>query len=450
MLKFNAATGIEISDISEVRESIRDVWVKAFTEQGLPTLNTDPESPAGQIIDSQTASIAQKDEELLFLANQFNPLTAEGIWQDALAKIYFLTRHKAVASSAVVTCTGLTGTIIPKGAQLRSIVDDSVWNCRESAIIGAEGTADVVFDCSVTGPISANEHTLTKITTTIAGWDSADNQEAAIIGQDEESQSAFEDRRYRSVGLNSRSSIQSAYSRIAALDGVIAVAARQNRSNRTIMIDGVVIDPHCVYFCVLGGDTNEIALALYNTISAGCGYTGTEQVTVKDEITKAADVVCFSRPSALAVKIVVTLCKTNEYSSSSDDLIKDVIYQNFYGTKSAQVSGLPPVLRVTMDTTLYSSRFDAALVAAGFTQVLSTKLAMPASGKLKDTIQIPINICPTLNKDDIMVIWQEPVTAKDNAVFGFTEDDENITGFNQGPFVTPESEFEEAGNDSEN
>lgn len=68
---------------------------------------------AGQLITSETAIVQDKNSQLLFLANMFNPETATGVYQDALAKIYFLTRQPARSTVVPCVCTGLPGTVIP-------------------------------------------------------------------------------------------------------------------------------------------------------------------------------------------------------------------------------------------------------------------------------------------------------------------------------------------------
>lgn len=452
MLSFDPKVGITISDIADVRADTCAMMQNAFTEEGKPTLNTEVSTPAGQLADSMAAAIVQKDNELLFLANQFNPLTAEGQWQDALGKIYFLTRHPAIASQATVRCSGAPGTVIVRGAKIRSKADETLWTLQETIVINDESYADGVFTCTQTGPIAAAAHTLGKIMTTTPGWDTADNEQPATTGQDEESQASFENRRYKSVALNSRSSLQSAYSRVAALDGVIAVAVRQNRTERLTKVDGVGINPHSVYVCVLGGADEEIAQALYETVSAGCEYTGTTEIEVKDSVTRATDLVRFSRPTELSLKLVVYLVRLATTSSTVEDEVKDIIYQNFYGMDAAQPaagSGLPPVLRVTMDTELYSSRFTSALVNAGINYVTKVQMAMPKTGTLKEQLTVPINVCPTLSRDDITIIWQSPAPITDGAYFGFDNpkgDNGLGTGFDQGPFYNgDEQEGEESG-----
>lgn len=447
MLTFDPKQGISVSEVGDIRTQVRTEWQQALAEEGKPLLNVSVDSPAGQLIDSQTAAIVQKDNELLFLAQQFNPLTAEGQWQDALGKIYFLTRHQAIASTVTARCLGVPGTAIPKGAKICSEVDGTEWELQASIVINDASYADGVFACTKTGPIAAAPHTLTSIRTHIAGWDSADNEEAATPGQDEESQAAFENRRYKSVALNSRSSLQSAYSRVAALDGVIAVAARQNRTERLTKVDGVAINPHSVYFCILGGQDDEIAQALYNTVSAGCEYTGTTSIEVHDSVTRATDTVRFSRPNELAVKMVVYLVQLATTSKVVEEDVKNIIYQNFYGTDAAQPpagSGLPAVQRVTMDTELYASRFTTALVNAGYNYVTTIKMAMPKNGTLREQLTIPINVCPSLSLDDITIVWLPVAPIVDGQYFGFDnpEGDNGLAaGFDQAPFYSePEPE----------
>lgn len=413
MITFNSTTGLSAGSVEEVREQVRDIFVKAFKTNNGGVLNTDPSTPQGQLIDSITALIVEKDNDILYLANMFNPLKAEGIWQDALGKVYFLSRHKAISSSAKVVCTGKAGIFVPTGALLMSAQDNTKWACREGNSIKSDGKVILTFDCLESGPISAPPHSLTKIITTVAGWDTADNEQAALVGQNEESTASFEDRRYKSVALNARSSLQSVYSRIAALDGVLAVCVQHNRGDTAIRIDGVEIKAHSVYACVLGGNDNDIAQALYETVSAGCDYTGDIQVEVKDPVTKTKDRVRFCRPKEKAIKVTVTIRKTDGLPSNAESAIKDIILQNFLGTEQAQLHSITPINRVVMGDDLYSSRFYPSLSANNFHSAISILVAWKDSEELSESLSIPIDTCPTLSSDDITVTWQQgPLVVK--------------------------------------
>lgn len=433
MLIFDTNTGAQVSEIEDVRNQVIAAWQDAFAAEGKPPLDTDPETPAGQLIDSQTAAICQKDNELLFLVNQFNPRYAEGKWQDALAKIYFLERHPAVPSSTMLTCTGLARTTIPVSAQVRD-ENGYTWECTTTTRIDENGTALVPFTCTTAGPIEAKSNSINRICTTVSGWDTATNLEDATVGNEEETQAAFEARRYQSVALNSRSSIQSAYSRIASLKGVIFCCMRQNRTSAEQTIDGVKLKPHSVYTCVLGGDENEIAEALYNTVSAGCDYTGDIERLVVDPITNIKDRVRFSRPTSQTVSIKVSIRK-NEYTPpNAEDAIKEAIYNNFYGLASEYVNN-QPLLRVVGGDTLYASRFYLSLLNQGFNEILNLQVALSgdltgsedsgsedsetantnntddssssAGLQYQNVVTVPINVNPVLSTDNIFVVIEE-------------------------------------------
>lgn len=81
-------------DTAEVLQAQMDIWQAAFNNK----LNPDPATPQGQLMASIAAIVQDRNNQLLFLANQFNPATASGVWQDALASIYFLDRQPALAT----------------------------------------------------------------------------------------------------------------------------------------------------------------------------------------------------------------------------------------------------------------------------------------------------------------------------------------------------------------
>ena len=170
MIIFNSKTGFEVSEIPELREQIASEWQNAFKENGKPLLNVDPETPQGQIIDSQVASVNQKDSEVLYLAQQFDPRTAEGSFQDALGEIYFIKRKQAISSYATCTLTGRAGTQISAGALIQSTTDGTQWSLDQDVTIPVAGSITAQFTCLTAGAIDASSGTLTKIVTTVTGW----------------------------------------------------------------------------------------------------------------------------------------------------------------------------------------------------------------------------------------------------------------------------------------
>lgn len=409
MLTFNPATGVSVSSVSDVRERVRQAFVDAFKQTDVGELDTTPESPAGQLIDSITAEIVQKDSEILYLANQFNPLTASGIWQEALGQIYFLERKAAVNSTAVCLCTGRVGTVIPALSQIASNVNDIKWTNSESATIGRDGTVEVTFTCVEKGAVSANANTLRQIVTVVPGWDSVNNESPATIGQTAEGQGAFEARRYESVALNSRSTEDAVYSRVGSLSDVLSVYFVQNRGDTSKVIDSITLTPHSAYTAVLGGDSEEIADAIYSTLGAGCDTVGNTTISVEDENSEALTDINFERPEEQKIAVQVTIRKNDLTTSDADQNIKEAVYNNFYGLDDLIIAG-KPVLRAKMGDDIYSSRFYVSVLNVGITEILSIKVsASNATLNWLDLIHIPINKNPTLALEDIQVVIEEPL-----------------------------------------
>ena len=401
MLHFDPATGFYADDTETVRAAVAADWVAAFHKDGQVDLNTDPETPAGQLIDSQTAAVTEKDTELLYLCNQFDPAKNEGIFQDAIAKIYFLSRKAATPSTATITVRGLSGTVIPVNAQIMSSADDTIWQNVAAFTIGADGTGSGVFRCTTEGLISAAAGTLTRIMTVVAGWDTATNEHAAVVGTLEENRGQFELRRYASVALNSRGTAASVYARVMQLDDVIGCVVRENKTNQPKVIDGVTLSPHSVYVCVLGGNDGAIATAIYRTVSAGCDTNGTTDYLVEDDTTGIKEMIHFQRPTD--ADITIRLRFPNAAGFSADDLaaIRQAVFNNFYGEDPTVVDG-SIMARPLMGDTIYAPRFAISVQNAGYTDLLDVDIAK-TGGAWSDALYVKIDENPVLSLADIVI-----------------------------------------------
>lgn len=404
MLHFDPQTGLYAEEVETVRETVRQDWKTAFQRDGAPELNTEPGTPAGQLIDSQAAAIVDKDNEVLFLANQFNPLTASGIWQDALGKIYFLTRKVAQASEALCLCNGLAGTVIARGARIKSSADSSEWACTETVTIPAGGMAQARFQAQTLGPVAAQANTLTEIVTVTPGWDSVTNPAAAAVGRDVESQLEFEKRRYAGVAANARGSVSALYGAIADLPDVLDVVVLENIGNDPIISWGVTIPGHSVWIAVTGGTDGEIAEVIYRKKDAGCGTAGNTQISYQATELPGQPIYIYSieRPALLAVGVRVTISLTPATPQDIEQQIKNAVLADFNG------AGPHNSLRVGTAQEVYASRFYCSVIGAGVQNLVSIEVCAPASGAAWGTsITINADQTPVLSADDILVVIKE-------------------------------------------
>ena len=399
MLSFNPDTGLVAPSTAEIRADVASMFVSAFTKNGLPPLDTSPETPAGQLIDSISAIIADKDAELLYLANQFNPLTAEGVWQAAIGQIYFLAPATATNSVAACVCSGLQGTVIAAGSLIQSSADNTQWAALETQTIPSSGTVTVNFQCQTAGEVAASANTLTKIVTVTPGWDSVSNTSSAVVGTLAETQLAFEKRRYNSVAINARGSINALYSALSAIEGVIDLAVLENNTSSAVTKHGVSIPAHSVWIVIVGGSADDIAGAIYRNKDAGCGTAGNTAISYTDDTIALAPTYNYyiERPSDLEFGVTVTIRETDSTPADIEQLIKDAVVKNFNGGSTFSRAGTAQ--------TIYSSRFYGDIIACGANDLVTVEIAAPVSGGSWTTqIDVDADEEPVLDESNVTVV----------------------------------------------
>lgn len=389
-------TGIQADSTAQVRQDVVRSWEQVFSDENA-TLNSEPESPAGQIIDSITVLLTAKDTELVNLMNQFDPRKADGIFQEALAAIYFLTRKTAQPTVVECTITGLQGTTIPAGSVIQN--DNGYKLTSVGAVtIPASGTTTVEFQTVDVGAIPIGAGTCNKIVTVIAGWDTVANENAGVVGQLEESRTALETRRALSVAKNSHGSRLSLQGSIASIDGVLDCLVLENKSNTSVTIQGVSLISHSVAICVYGGTDEAIAEMIYNKLDAGCGTNGSTTVTYtsEDGVPNSYQIV---RPTPTNVYIEVKINETSTTPATIEDDIKNALLDDFSGLDANSGN-----LRRGMGQTIYASSFSVALIkTAGVTDLVEVEIGL-ADSSLGNVITLDANQEPILDADNISVV----------------------------------------------
>jgi len=137
-------------------------------------VNSSLETPQGQIASSEAAIIADKNAEVALIVNQIDPQYSDGRFQDAIARIYYLTRKPATSTSVTATLGGVASTIIPAGT-LAQDTGGNTYSLTANATIGVGGTVDAEFQNIATGPIPCPAASLIKVYQSISGWDTITN-----------------------------------------------------------------------------------------------------------------------------------------------------------------------------------------------------------------------------------------------------------------------------------
>jgi hypothetical protein len=326
------------------------------------------DTPQGQLASSITAIIGEANDTFVFITNMVDPSYSEGRMQDAIGRIYFLTRNPSQPTTVDVLCTGRAGVTIPSGAL---VVDTSnnIYTCVDGADIPIGGSITLSFANITPGPIACLPHTITRIYQAISGWDSVDNVADGVLGNDVEGREAFELRRAASVAQNTLGGLPAVLGSVLSVPNVLDAYVVDNPLGTTAVIGGYTLAAHSLYVAAVGGSGLAIAEAIWRKKAPGCDYNGNTTFTVTDQTPPYTPpypsyTVKFERPGDLSILFAISLANNPLVPSNAPDLINAALQNAFAGN-----DGGP---RARIGSTIYATRFMAPLAALGpWVQIIS-------------------------------------------------------------------------------
>lgn len=387
--------GVTIPDETDILAGVQADINAAFGGGVNPGLTT----PQGQLAQSITAIIGNKNDQVAEVVNLVDPDKASGRWQDALARIYFIDRVPASGTVVTGTLTGLVGTVVPAG----SIAQDTngyLYGSLSSATIPSTGTVDVDFQCQTTGPIACAVGALSRIYIQVTGWDSITNATAGTEGVDVESRADFEYRRKQSVASNAVNSTQSVYAAVLDVDGVLDAYVIDNPKGMTVNTGATnyPVAAHSIYVAVAGGAAADIASAIWSKKPNGCDYNGTTSAVVQDTNylpPLPSYTVNWVTPTAVPLYFAVQIANNAAMPSNIATLIQTAMVNAFNGTDGGT--------RARIASAIYAGRFYAGVAATNpNVQILSILLGITAPGA-STSVTMGIDQRPTLDASNITV-----------------------------------------------
>lgn len=371
--------GIVVPPEAAVLAGVQADYNQAFGGNLNPGLST----PQGQLASSTAALIGQTDALFAFYVSQVDPAYAQGRMQDAIARIYFLTRLPAQPTVAQATCTGLAGAVIPTGA-LAQAADGNLYACTSGGTIPFGGAVVLAFACVQTGPIACPAASLTTIYQAVPGWDSITNAADGVLGNVVESRADFEARRAASVAQNSRGTVQAVQAAVLAVANVLDAFTVENPGASPLTVGGVTLIAHSIYVAAVGGADLDVATALWSKKPPGCDYNGNTTVTVTDSNSGYSPPlpsysVTFERPASLTVWFAVTVANSAAVPANALALIQAAIIAAFSGADGGA--------RARIGSTIYASRFYAGIATLGaWAQIVELQVGVMTAASVTGSI----------------------------------------------------------------
>lgn len=355
-------------------------------------------TPQGQLAQTETAIIGEKNDEIAYIANQVNPNFASGIWQDAIGEIYFIQRIPGAGTVVAATCTGAVGTVIPAG----SVAQDNngyLYNSLLTTTIPSTGSVTINFQNQTQGAIACNIGALNRIYTAVAGWDTVSNPAAGALGNLVESRAAFEARRAASVAGNSVNSLQSIFAAVTQVPNVIDCVVIDNATGSTVSYGptSYSLAAHSVCISVAGGSSADIGAAIWSKKPPGCSYNGNTSVTVYDTnyAIPVPYTVTYLTPTAVPIYFKIQIQNNALLPANITQLVQNAVIASFNGEDGGTTVGI--------NSTSYSGRYYANINAISpYVNVIEVYIGASASPTTL-LVSMGIDQLPTLAASNILV-----------------------------------------------
>lgn len=312
-------TGIVIADTEQVLEDVEGEYKAVFGDD----LITDPSTPQGVLIASDTNSRQSVIRNTALTANQFNPNVSGGIFLDALWALLGGGRFEAERSVVTTQLTGVAFTTVPAGSLAETTGGDQ-FSLVVTTQLDVTGNAEAQFQSVEAGAIPAPINSLTQIITGVLGWETIDNSAGATVGRLEESDEAARRRRRQTLALQGQTMPEAISSAVSDVEGVRSLAFLENVTSSPVVIDTINLVAHSIYVCVDGGTDLDVATAILARKSGGCDFNGSTVVNVTDPTTTQVYPVAFERPTDIPVLSRITI-RANTSLVDPVQSVKDAI-----------------------------------------------------------------------------------------------------------------------------
>jgi uncharacterized phage protein gp47/JayE len=289
--EYIADSGIIVPDTADILTGVQDEFKAAFGSDLIVTADT----PQGVLINAEALARSEVVNNNAALANQINPNTAGGVFLDAIMAL--LGQERTPASPSVVTgvlLTGVAGTVIPAGSQAKTSVGD-LFQTISNVTLNGSGQATATFQSVQNGAIPCAIAALTNIVTNVLGWETVSNPTAATLGTTTQSDQAARTFRQNTLAFQAVALPEAITSALYNVPGVQSLTFQENISDTTQVINGISMISHSIYACVNGGLNADIAAALLENKSSGCGWNGGTSVTITEPASGQPYTVKFDR-----------------------------------------------------------------------------------------------------------------------------------------------------------
>lgn len=389
-------TGTIIPDTAEILFQVENEYKQLFGQD----LVTTPNTPQGKLITAEVLGRSSVSINNATLANQINPNIAGGIYLDAIG---LLTNSKRRANTYSqiqgVLLTGIAGTNIPQGSIAKVNSSNAEFSLDNSVELDISGNAIGSFTAVMPGEIAASVNTLTIIASgSPLGWETVNNPNAATLGSLYQSDELFRTFRRNTLASWGSATLFAISSALYNTPGVKSLQRLENRDIETQVIEGITLIGKSVWFCVDGGDDEDIANSILGKASGGCGFNGAISIDIEDPLSGSISVVKFDRPTEIPILTRITV-KVPSSVVNPVAVVKSAVLAYANG----QIGDIPGL---KVGTSVSPFEISSAIVHEAPAMYVQKVEVAYASGGGYQTIELPIEINEkaTITESSIIVV----------------------------------------------
>lgn len=383
------ASGITIETLQDILQKIEENLKSTYGAD----FYIKPEGVIDSIFSSAAFLETDLQEQLAFLAKQFDPESAEGVWQDALYERIGVTRIAAQSTTFTKKILGTAGFSGTAGdITIRSNLTQEEFTNKSDYTLDNNGETVITFECVIAGAtnVIANE-TFTIVEAPQQITDLATSANGDIdIGRARETDGEFRVRFRNAKGIDAKGTRKANIANLLQyVDNANYLDILDKKNDATFAAGTMeIIAKH--------NTTDEIfANAIFNTVADGIDLLGNTTVNVTDESNQTVPIK-FYKADEPEILIALTIkLKTGFYAAAVNPNVVNAIF-NYVNTRGF---GLGSVI--------FATEFVVPVLAVdGVDAVTSIQVKKSTDADYTDSI--------TLTRFEIPSFSQENITVTEN------------------------------------
>lgn len=352
------SNGINFPNLTENLQYFIDGLKTIYGEN----INLEQNSQDGQVVNIISQAIEDIQQVISFTYNSFDINSCSGRLLDRNVAYHGIARNSGSYTVVPIEVT------FDRATSLQGL-DDNYNNVNGSGFtVGdnngnnfilitstteQQGTSTLYFRSQVIGEIQPNLNTIKNIITPQLGVVSVNNPSAPQqIGTEEETDYSLRNRFFQTSSLGGSGSFDNVKAAILNVANVQSVNGENNYQD-TVSAQGT--PAHTIWLIVQGGDDDDIANAIYRTISGGCGLRGNIVKYVAD-VYGNQNIIKFDRPVVEEYYVRFKITPKVSTTTFDVDVIKSYLVNNYVlgvGEK-AEATAIDIVLNSGNDSLVYN------------------------------------------------------------------------------------------------